>query len=108
MAISEKTAKILWGRAGATCSFPGCGRNLVIEATETDPNALIGEMAHIIAHSPSGPRGAQAFRGGDRDGVDNLILLCTVHHTLIDQQRNTYTPDRLYQIKEQHERWVRE
>ena len=108
MAISEKTAKILWGRAGATCSFPECRKSLVVDATNGDPYAIVGEMAHIVAHSIDGPRGEYTFRGESRDGVDNLILLCTEHHSLIDQQPKTHTADWLYSLKEQHERWVRD
>lgn len=108
MAISERTAKILWGRAGATCSFPECRKHLVIDATNGDSDAVVGQMAHIVAHSPDGPRGGYAFRGGDRDGVDNLILLCSEHHIQVDQQRETHPIDWLYRIKEQHEQWVRE
>lgn len=108
MAISERTAKILWGRAGAVCSLPDCHQPLVVDGPGRDPDAVIGEMAHIVAQSPDGPRGQYPVQGGDRDGVENLILLCTKHHSIIDQQPAKYDPLVLYELKQRHERWVRE
>lgn len=108
--ITEKTAKIVWSKSGGMCAFPDCRKLLISDAPEenSDPYALIGQMAHIVAHSKDGPRGALAFRGSDRDGPENLILLCGDHHTLIDQQRKSHTADWLYQMKERHEQWVKD
>ena len=107
--ISEKTAKIIWTRAGGLCSFPQCSKLLIVTPeNQSDPLAVIGEIAHIVSHSDEGPRGEELFRGLDRDGPENLLLLCTEHHSLIDQLRQSYPASRLYQFKEDHERWVRE
>lgn len=108
MAISERTAKILWGRAGAVCSFPDCRQQLVVDGSSGDPAAVIGQMAHIVADSPDGPRGQYPVQGGDRDGVENLLLLCPKHHAVIDKQPAQYAPSVLYELKQRHERWVRE
>lgn len=107
--ISEKTAKIIWSKAGGKCSYPNCFKQLVVSPENTnDPYAIIGEMAHIVGHSEDGPRGKEAFHGDDRDGPENLILLCTEHHTLIDQQPESHPAQWLYHIKEHHESWVLE
>jgi hypothetical protein len=107
--ISEKTSKIVWARAGGICSYPGCYKPLIRSSESPgDPHAVLGEMAHIVGHSEGGPRGEATFRGTDRDGPENLLLLCTDHHTLIDQQPEQYTSARLYSMKDDHERWVRE
>jgi hypothetical protein len=108
--FSEKTIKIVWAKAGGMCSYPDCHKNLIVDAPSAngDPHAKLGQMAHIIAHSPEGPRGDQAFRGEDRSGPENLILLCLEHHILIDQQRNSHPVDWLFRMKEQHEQWVNE
>lgn len=108
MAISSRTEKILWGKAGATCSFLGCRRELVAEASQADGEVVLGEVAHIVARNRDGPRGESLPPGGEIDGYENLILLCEEHHKLIDGQPNTYTVAKLGQIKEDHERWVRE
>ncbi len=44
----------------------------------------------------------------DRNRYENLILLCNIHHQLIDAQPATFTPARLRGIKEAHERWVQQ
>lgn len=108
MAISARTQKILWGKAGATCSFPTCPRKLVADATELDIEVVLGEVAHIVAQSKDGPRGEYPPSGGDVDSYENLILLCEEHHKLIDGQPRTYTVAKLWQMKEDHERWVSE
>ena len=106
MAISEKTLKILWSRAGGRCSFPLCNTPLIQEGTENDAPAIIGETAHIVARTLDGPRGKEPFRGTDRDSFENLLLLCPVHHTIIDQQPQTYTVEVLTQMKNQHEQSI--
>ncbi|MGZ8245851.1 HNH endonuclease signature motif containing protein [Methylomagnum sp.] len=90
MAISEITLKILWGRAGGHCSYPGCETDL-IHILESN-NFHIGEMAHIIAKRENGPRG---IAGGGSDEYSNLILLCPTHHTLIDKSPKGIYPDEL-------------
>jgi len=42
------------------------------------------------------------------DDYENLILLCKVHHKMVDDQPNTYTVDALKSLKKKHEKWVRE
>lgn len=37
---------------------------------------------------------------------DNLVLLCNVHHQLVDDQPATWTVERLHAIKDAHEQWV--
>ncbi|MGH8645520.1 MAG: HNH endonuclease [Gammaproteobacteria bacterium] len=107
MAIDPRTRQILWGKAGATCAFPGCRRQLVRDATPDDREVLVGEIAHIVAQSQSGPRRDVEVPGGNIDGYSNLILLCHEHHELIDQQQHTYPVERLLQFKTDHEEWVR-
>ena len=107
MAIDARTRQILWGKAGATCSFPGCRRQLVKDASLDDREVLAGEIAHIVAQRQGGPRRDNEVPGGIIDGYCNLILLCNEHHELVDHQQNTYPVDRLLQFKTDHEEWVR-
>ncbi len=53
-----------------------------IKFLDADDPTIIGEMAHVIAKKPDGPRGTAT--GGDNT-YDNLILLCPTHHTEIDK-----------------------
>ena len=107
MAIDHRTRQILWGRAGATCSYPGCRRNLVRDATPEDREVVVGEIAHIIAQSKGGPRADFTVSSSSIDGYNNLILLCHEHHELVDQQPHTYPVEKLQQFKIDHEEWVR-
>lgn len=109
MAIREAVRRLVWSRAGATCAFPGCGKELIVDASGDDPAAMLGEVAHIVGRSEdNGPRADHPVPGGDRDGEGNLLLLCPEHHTLVDRQDKTYTVERLLGMKESHERWAKE
>ena len=107
MGISLKTHKMLWGRAGNRCAKPDCRIELVMDSSETDDESLIGEECHIIARKPDGPRGDVSFPEEKIDKYENLILMCSNHHKLIDDQTTTYTAEKLREIKKIHEQWVR-
>lgn len=109
---------MLWGRAAQRCAFPDCRKELVMDATQTDDESLIGEDCHIVAQANAGPRGTQSLSDDEkilyadlireRDKYANLILLCNIHHKVIDDQSNFYTVERIKQMKTEHEMWVRE
>ena len=61
MAISLKTIKLLWGRAGNRCVI--CRRELSIDPLAAgDDESIIGDMAHIIARK-------EGFTRGDYDAL---------------------------------------
>lgn len=62
----------------------------------------MGEICHIKANSPLGPRYEESQTDNERQGFSNLILMCSNHHTLIDDDL-TYTVEDLLSIKENHE-----
>lgn len=107
MTITARAAKMLWGRAAARCSMPDCKLTLVLDETEADDPALIGEMAHMVAESEDGPRGQSPLKTDERDHYSNLILLCRNHHREIDAQPDTWSVPRLREIKAHHETWVK-
>jgi hypothetical protein len=106
MSISLKTHKILWGKAGSKCSFPGCNLDLVVDETETDDTSIIGEEAHIVSKKEDGPRGKSTLSEQERDKYDNLILMCRIHHKLIDDQEKEFTIEKLHNYKSEHEKWI--
>lgn len=100
MAISEPDIKMLWGRAAGICSNPQCGRELTALLPGGD-GYNVGEMAHVIARQPGGPRGVPA---GGPDTYANLILLCPTCHRMIDKApADVFPADMLFQWKEVHE-----
>lgn len=106
MSISLKTHKMLWGKSGNRCAFPNCKIELVIDESETDNPSLIGQEAHIIARKKDGPRGNSELPIENRDYYDNLILMCSNHHKIIDDATSKYTIEILKDFKKEHENWV--
>ena len=103
MSISTKDIKKLWGMAAGRCSKPGCQVECIRFLDADDPT-VIGEMAHIIAKKPDGPRGQS--EGGD-DAYGNLILLCPTHHTEIDKSPDgTFSEEEIHRWKSEHEQNV--
>lgn len=104
MAISDNTSKLLWGRAAGICSNPGCREDLTV-LVEGNRSFNVGEMAHVIAKSPKGPRGES---GGGSDEYENLVLLCpTCHRTADKAPEGMYPPELLHRWKSDHERAIR-
>lgn len=106
MATSPKTRKLLWGRSANRCAI--CKRELVVEATALDQEALVGEECHIVSPRHGGPRHDASLPVAEADSYHNLILLCRVHHTMVDEQSRTYNADAVRGIKAAHETWVSE
>lgn len=104
MPISDKTRKILWGRSGNRCAI--CKHELIIDATLTDDESVIGDECHIISRQFQGPSHDSSFPKEKLDAYENLILLCRVHHKMIDDQDETYTADIIQQMKSNPETWV--
>ena len=78
-----------------------------MDATESDDASLVGDVAHIVAEKADGPRGNSSLTLGQRNRFANLLLLCKIHHKLVDDQPATYTVSKLHEIKAAHEAWVR-
>ena len=76
------------------CGFPDCTSELV-----SDQGVVIGEIAHIEAEKPGGPRYNENQSGEERIEYGNLILFCPTHHTLIDKDSSTYTVQVLKKFK---------
>lgn len=104
MAISDKTRKVLWGRSGSRCAV--CHRELFIDATSADSEAVVGDECHIVSGRAQGPRYDSALPVERLDDANNLILLCRVHHKMVDDQAETYTVEILRNLKANHEVWV--
>lgn len=106
MAVSEKTRRILMARAGGVCSMPDCRCDVIQEVEGKDRFVITGEVAHIVAQEPGGPRGSHPYDRSVIDEYDNLILLCEKHHKIVDSSPEQYPVERLRQIKLDHEEWV--
>ncbi len=106
MPVPMSEQRILFQRTGNRCAFPTCHRILTAEGNEHDPPVVLCEIAHIVAEHSQGPRGQSPLTLKERNSYSNLILLCHQHHQLIDSQPQTYTVERLQQMRRDHEAWV--
>jgi hypothetical protein len=104
---SDRTLKLLWGRAAGRCAMPECRVELFAEATDYDPIVVIGEIAHVAGAADDGPRATPTLTTAQRNDYDNLILLCQNCHARIDGQTGFYSIAKLKDIKQAHEAWVR-
>jgi hypothetical protein len=95
---SVPTIKRLFAHSGNRCAFPKCQNRLV------EGETLVGEICHIKARNPEGPRYDANQTAEQRHAYDNLILMCGIHHTVIDDDPVAYTVERLVAMKAEHER----
>jgi hypothetical protein len=86
---TDKDLKIMWG----------------VHATPDSPQAVIGKICHIVAHSDIGPRGDPGYPPEKREDPENLILMCGTHHDVIDVQPNDYTTADLRRWKRERDEW---
>jgi hypothetical protein len=103
MGIPDADISLLWGKAAGHCSFPGCNEDCSIYLKKTG-HTTIGEMAHVIARSTSGPRGGTS---AGEDKYENLILLCPNHHTTVDKAPDDFPVEMLLRWKTEHEERTR-
>lgn len=96
---SAKTIKQLFALSKNQCAFPKCPLPIVEEAS----NTVIGEICHIKARSPGGPRYDSGQTDEERHSFENLVLMCSIHGKIIDEDEGSYTVERLCEIKAAHE-----
>jgi hypothetical protein len=101
VAPSSATIKRLFVLSGNRCAFPKCRTPLVDLGGK-----VTGQICHIKAASPRGPRHDAEQSDGERHGFDNLLLLCPVHHAVVDADEVSYTVARLETMKATHESGV--
>jgi hypothetical protein len=97
--LKIKTIKRLFAVSGNKCAFPRCIHKLVDIGT----GKVLGEICHMKAQKPDGPRFDSSISVTEINDFDNLILLCPLHHTIIDSDVESYTVERLVQMKTTHE-----
>jgi hypothetical protein len=96
---SLATTKRLFAVSGNLCAFPNC-RNALVDA---ESGKVTGRICHIKARSEDGPRYDPQQSDDERHGFANLVLMCPIHHDVIDADPDSYTVERLLQLKTKHE-----
>ncbi len=105
MAISTRTRKELWAKSGNRCAI--CRIELV-SSEKLDNTAIVGDECHIVGREIAGPRGNHSLPLAARDDFNNLLLLCPNHHRLVDENVDTFTIGALTDVKNKHEKWVKD
>jgi hypothetical protein len=108
MNLSIKDRKQLWSAAAGVCSYhfngESCGRKLFTKNGEIDTN--LGEECHIIGEKPKAARYQEEFE--EKETYDNAILLCNIHHKLVDDNPELYSIYLLKKMKTEHEQIISE
>lgn len=101
--IPENVKLQIWVRAGGRCQYPGCNE-VLWKDTLTLAQMNRAYIAHIIADTPSGPRGDIILSEELRSDLNNIMLLCDTHHRLIDKEKvEDHSPELLRKYKKDHE-----
>lgn len=104
--VGTKDQKILCTKSGNRCAMPDCQNKLVVDGNAQDDASLVAEMAHIKGEKPGSARYDANMPETDCNKHENLILVCPSCHKKIDDQPNTYTVDKLLEIKQNHEKRI--
>ncbi len=105
--LTNVTRLVLWARAAGRCEYEGCNKSLIGDLVSGAEDKNYGFVAHIVADRPTGPRGDKERSRKLSNKVENLMLLCHVHHKLIDVDDVPGHPEaRLLKMKADHERRV--
>jgi hypothetical protein len=98
MSYLDSTLKKLSILSGNKCAFPTCPLPLIDEN-----GTLTGEICHIKARNSGGKRYDSTQTNKERDAYENLVLMCALHHTVIDSSEEIFTVESLQKIKKDHE-----
>lgn len=95
-----QTVKRLFAKSGNQCAFPGC-KIPIIE----DSGIISGNICHISAQNKNGPRFDPELSEKEKNDYENLVLLCSRHHQIVDKQADVYDVDTICEMKKIHEEY---
>jgi hypothetical protein len=97
LSLTRETLNALFAKSGNVCAFPGCNEEIV-----TSRNQFVGQICHIEAANPGGPRYNPNSTDEERRSIDNLMLFCYRHHKETDDA-TAFGVDSLKAMKREHE-----
>ena len=105
-APKDSTIRRLFALSMNKCAFLDCSTPILDPKT----NTILAEVCHINAQNGKGPRYNLDQTHEERHGFENLILMCRVHHKIIDAPENLaeFSAERLHAIKTEHEQRARD
>ena len=96
---SVPTQKRLFAVSGNRCAFRQCRQSLVDEST----GKVTARICHIEGNKPGAKRYDSNQPEKERQGFENLLLMCPVHHDVNDADDVAFTVEVLRTIKSEHE-----
>ena len=100
--LRNVTRHVIWARGAGRCHI--CNGDLIGDLLSGAEDANFGFIAHIVADTPTGPRGDPERSWDLADHPENLMLLCYTHHKMVDRDKiDEYPEERLREIKRAHE-----
>jgi len=104
--VPLNSVRQLWAQCGGFCQNPQCNRFLFRDVG--DEQVSIANVAHIIGHGSAGPRSDHDLAEYiDKDGIDNLIMLCLECHKIIDELEKLFSVLEIHSWKSAHSRKIR-
>lgn len=97
LAPKTHTLRELFLKSGNLCAFPNCTALMMNEK-----GVFIGQLCHIEAAEPGGPRFNTSMTNEQRRGVSNLMLMCYEHHQVTNDE-DEYPVAKLKKTKRDHE-----
>ena len=103
--VPLNTTRQLWAQCGGFCQNPSCNKPLFRDVG--DEQVSIANVAHIIGHGSDGPRSDHELAEYiDKDGIDNLIMLCLECHKIIDELEKQFSVEQIRSWKAAHTRRI--
>ncbi|WP_233342875.1 nucleotidyltransferase domain-containing protein [Burkholderia cepacia] len=95
------TTRQLWAQCGGFCQNPTCTKPLF--RSFDDEVVSLANVAHIIGHGSNGPRSDHELAEYiDRDGIDNLLMLCLECHWIVDELEKRFPVETMAAWKKNH------
>lgn len=103
--ISDRDYKLLYGRSAGRCNI--CSIEVFLPKQSGEEVTHTGQMAHAYPYSRK--QTAPRFTEGKPldNSYNNLILLCSYDHDIVDEDTDFYTIEKLREIKTTFEEKIR-
>jgi hypothetical protein len=81
------TQRRLFAASAGYCQNPTCANALFVDVA--NKSIHIAEMAHVFAANNGGPRANPQLSEAERGAFENLVVLCSNCHTMVDKAPGT-------------------
>ena len=100
--ISEAVSRQVYFDAHGRCMFEGCGVDLSFDPV-TGVYGNYATLAHNVASAETGTRGVLYLSGKLNNDPNNIVLLCDVHHRIVDTiAKADYPAHRMSEMRRRH------